>query len=51
MDYDCIMLFNFKTKGTPEKRADLLKMLSYARYHINEEGSLIIGECFERGET
>ena len=51
MGYDCILLFSFKTKGTTDKRADLLKMLSYARYHISEEGSLIIGDIFEKGET
>lgn len=49
--YDCLLLFNFKSKvKTSGGKVDLIKILMYCRHHMSKEGYIVFGDYFEKGE-
>jgi hypothetical protein len=49
--YDCMILFNFKSKvKASEGNIDLMSILQYCRFHMDREGYVVFGDYFEEGE-
>lgn len=47
MGYDCLMLFNFKSKmSSSNGKVDLLNILAYCRYHMDKLGYIVYGDYF-----
>lgn len=49
---DCFLFFNFKSKVDylKKKNIDLVQILNFCRYHLSDQGYLVFGDYFEKGE-